>query len=250
MQNKNSFVNALQSSTGIALSTLMLFAFAAPARSAGPILNGSFENIGTATASFSIDNPTGLPNWSASPSGNKILDCLVLSSAITDFCGNAFGGGLHFWVNPGPSPDGGNFVAIDGVQAYSTPLVQTLTGLVVGSRYQVFFYQAAAQQSGFDGATTDQWQVSLGTDTQYSTLMNNVTHGAVPWMSQALFFTATAASEALSFMAIGTPAGMPPFALLDGVSVTQTPEPGTCMLLGLGLLGIPIARKVLKKRVG
>lgn len=185
----------------------MLFALTATVQGAGPILNGSFENIGLATASFSIDNPTGLPNWSASPSGNKILDCLVLSSATTYFCGNAFGGGLHFWVNPGPSPDGGNFVAIDGVQTYSTPLVQILTGLVVGSRYQVFFYQAAAQQSGFNGATTDQWQVSLG-----------------------------------------TPSGMPPFALLDGVSVTQTPEPGTCMLLGLGLLGIPIARKVLKKR--
>ena len=226
----------------------MLFALTAPVQGAGPILNGSFENIGTATASFSIDNPTGLPNWSASPSGNKILDCLVLSSATTDFCGNAFGGGLHFWVNPGPSPDGGNFVAIDGVQTYSTPLVQILTGLVVGSRYQVFFYQAAAQQSGFNGATTDQWQVSLGTDTRFSTLMNVADHGAVPWMSQALFFTANAATEALSFMAVGTPSGMPPFALLDGVSVTQTPEPGTCMLLGLGLLGIPIARKVLKKR--
>lgn len=45
----------------------------------------------------------------------------------------------------------------------------------------------------------------------------------------------TSASEVLSFLAIGTPAGVPPFALLDGVSISEVPEPGSLVLLGAGL---------------
>jgi len=40
----------------------------------------------------------------------------------------------------------------------------------------------------------------------------------------------------LSFLAVGTPAGVPPFSLLDGVSMTSAvPEPQTWGMLGLGL---------------
>lgn len=39
----------------------------------------------------------------------------------------------------------------------------------------------------------------------------------------------------LSFLAVGTPAGVPPFSLLDGVSMVAVPEPQTWGMLGLGL---------------
>jgi hypothetical protein len=217
------------------------------------LFNGSFENIGSATASFSINNPTLLPNWSLSPSpsGNFVLNCLIVAGAPASgpLCsGNVNGWTLGFWQMPGPSPDGGNFVAIDGDQNFSRALQQTVTGLVVGQQYNVSFYQAAAQQSGYDGATTERWQVSLGTETKLSTLMNNPNHGMVGWMSQTLSFTADATSEVLSFLAVGTPNGLPPFVLIDGITVTaQTPEPGSYALLGLGLLGIGAARWRRKK---
>jgi len=232
---------------GASIITLVL---ATPPARATIVWNGSFEDVGTATASFSISNPTILPGWSATPSGNEVLDCLVFSGATSPLCsGNVNGWTLGFWVNPGPSPDGGNYVAVDGDDRYSTPLTQMLTGLVPGTVYDISFYQAAAQQQGFNGTTTEQWQVELGGESQYTTIMDDANHGAVGWMTQSLTYTATASSELLSFIALGTPNGEPPFVLLDGVSVTaDAPEPGTSALIGLGLLSIPIVHKLLKKR--
>lgn len=232
--------------------TIMALALASlPVGAINIVTNGSFENIGTATASFSINNPTVLPGWTATPSGNMILDCLVRAGATANLCGTAFGGGFTFWVNPGPSPDGGNYVAIDGDPAYETALTQTLTGLTSGAQYTVSFWQAAAQQNGFTGATTERWQVGFGSSTQLTSIMNNASHGAVGWNRQTLTFTASGASQLLSFLAVGTPNGQPPFVLLDGVSVNQiigTPEPATFGMLGAALLGLPLIRRMRKKK--
>jgi len=249
MFNRLLTVRYLSGSAVLGASMIGLVFCALPAH-ATIVWNGSFEDVGTATSSFSISNPTILPGWSATPAGNQVLDCLVFSGATSPLCsGNVHGWTLAFWVDPGPSPDGGNYVAVDGDQNYSTPLTQTLTGLVPGTVYDVTFYQAAAQQQGFNGATTDQWEVELGGDSQFSTIMDDANHGAVGWMSQSMTFTAQLSSELLSFIAVGTPNGEPPFALLDGVSVTaDAPEPGTSALIGIGLLSIPIVHKLLKKR--
>jgi PEP-CTERM motif len=241
------------STTGLPLLAL---AVAAPFAFAGPVLtpivlNGSFEDVGTASASFSINNTTILPSWTAvGVSGNKILNCLVYAGATNNLCGNAFGGGLQFWVHPGASPDGGNFVAIDGDPNFAVPLTQTVTGLTPGERYSISFYQAAAQQKGFDGATTERWSVSLGSGpAQLTTLMLNANHGAVGWMQQTLTFTAANASELLKFVAVGTPNGLPPFVLLDGVSIAVAiPEPTSFALIGLGLLALPAFRRLRKKQ--
>lgn len=228
------------------LFALLMIALPSQATS---IVNGSFESVGTATASFSINLDGPLPGWTATPTGNQILNCLVFSGATTDICGKtAFGGGLTFWAFPGASPDGGNYVAIDGAAAFSTSLTQQLTGLVVGKQYAISFYQAAAQQKGFTGVNTEQWQVSFDNVSQLSTLMNNASQGDVGWMYQSLRFTATATKQALIFVAKGTPSGQPPFVLLDGVTITSVPEPGTFVLIGLALVSFPIGRKLWTKR--
>lgn len=228
----------------VLLPTLLL---AALPSSAATIVNGSFENVGAAVNSFAIDLPTALPGWSATPSGNKILDCLVMPGDTNNLCGGAFGGGFQFWnagtggnFPGGPSPDGGNFIAMDGDNNYSSALTQLVTGLTIGQQYNINFYQGAAQQYGFTGPTTEQWQVSLGAQTQLSTLQTDASHGYVDWSAQSLTFTATATSETLSFLAKGTPSGVPPFSLLDGVSITpsgasSTPEPSSLVLIGIGV---------------
>jgi hypothetical protein len=55
-------------------------------------------------------------------------------------------------------------------------------------------------------------------------------------------FTADAVTETLNFLSIGTPTGLPPMALLDGVSVTAVPEPAAwaMMLLGFGGIGAAV----------
>lgn len=62
---------------------------------------------------------------------------------------------------PGTSPSGGSFVAMDGAYAVG-PLSQTINGLIPGKATSVSFYGAGARQEGYSGATTEQFQVSLG----------------------------------------------------------------------------------------
>ena len=114
------------------------------------------------------------------------------------------------------------------------------------------FWQAAAQQTTFTGGTTERWEVSLGgSPTQLSTIMSPIqpggdglgggtATGVRPWQKQTLTFTAGSTSQALSFLAVGAPRGMPPLSLLSAVSIAPTavPEPltflGTMTALGLG----------------
>jgi PEP-CTERM motif len=143
---------------------------------------------------------------------------------------------------PETSPDGGNYVAADG--AFDVGAIQqTIHGLTPGNRYDLGFYWAGAQQIGYDGPTTEQWQVSLGSETHSTAVVNNGSHGFTGWMHHNMTFTATAADEVLSFLAVGTPSGVPPFVLLDGVTMNAAvPEPKSVAVIGLGLAGLAAAR--------
>ena len=61
-------------------------------------------------------------------------------------------------------------------------------------------------------------------------------------MLETFDFTAGATSEMLSFLAVGTPANnLPPFALLDGVTLTAVPEPSTWAMMLVGFSGLGYA---------
>ena len=141
------------------------------------------------------------------------------------------------------SPTGGNFIGADG--AYGTaPITQTINGLATGATYAVSFAWAAAQQTGFTGATTEQWKVTLGSSTQNTNVVGIASTGFSGWMNQTFNFVATSSSEVLSFLANGTPTGVPPFALLSNVSLTKVPEPASATLMITAVVGlIGIARR-------
>jgi hypothetical protein len=139
---------------------------------------------------------------------------------------------------PPASPAGGYFIAQDG-DFQQGAISQTVTGLTAGQQYNVGFWWAGAQQTGFAGPSTDAWQVSLGSETLTTPTVNVASQGFSGWTFQSFTFTADNTSDVLSFLATSTPSGVPPFALLDGVTMTGTPEPAsiTMSLLAFGAFG-------------
>jgi hypothetical protein len=206
------------------------------------ITNGSFElsSNGNGQPGFN----TTLTGWTSTGYN------FVYASGTADTTGAVGNAGTVKLWGPGTgsangltasSPDGGNFIAADG--AYQVGAIsQTLTGLTVGQAYTVSFWWAGAQQSGFTGATTEQWNVSFGGTTQSTPAIDNANHGFTGWVQQTFTFIADNTTDTLSFLAVGTPTGKPPFSLLDGVSVNPVPEPSTVVLMGIGLVGVGVVR--------
>jgi hypothetical protein len=73
--------------------------------------------------------------------------------------------------------------------------------------------------------------------------MHVASESDVGWNSQSMLFTASATTQTLTFLALGTPNSDPPFALLDGVSLIQVPEPASIALLGFGIVGVAGLRR-------
>jgi hypothetical protein len=279
----------LRKSAVIAFSAILVSTFALSAE-ANLVTNGSFETtIGRIGNTTNTANPTaGMLLTSANITGPSVtpitlfgwnttqdgIGCVTFPNTyVNGVCGPGRFAGSGFQAGgPGLSPDGGNFVLIDGDRdiPVSTTLYQTLNGLIVGQFYDVFFYQAAAQFLDRSGDTTERWDVSLGgnpanitSDGNFiggvhllSDLMNTPGGSFHSWDPQTLRFLVTDSnlpagsqtSQVLGFFSVGFPGGQPPIVLLDGVSVTQVPEPETLALVGIGLLGALLARRQEKKR--
>ncbi len=153
---------------------------------------------------------------------------------------------------PASSPLGGNFIAADGAFEQGA-ITQSISGLVTNQHYALNFYWGAAQQESFTGPTTENWTVSLkdsGGNGQSYTTTNAVltaTGQFSGWMLQTYYFTATATTETLSFLAAGTPSGEPPFSLLANVSLQVVPDAANWALFG-GFGSLCIVMETMRRR--
>lgn len=193
--------------------------------SAQIVQNGNF---GTTGSSANLTNgQTGVGGSWTYAQGTAIYQCLIAK----DTPGTC---SINDWVNPGNSPNGGNFIAIEtelpGTSSSGT-ISQAIGSLTAGTRYTLMFDVGEE-----DGPVT--WTVTLA-----GTTLTTVTDTTAGWdtVPIAVTFTATTAeSGGVLAFAASTSSGAPPIALLDGVSI---PEPASVSLLGLGALGIAGLRK-------
>ena len=248
------------------LSALALAALGvAPAHAVGPklVTNGGFETgtsitppgQNTPALSYSIDSANGggtVTGWTTS--GYNFVYASPSDAMNTGAWTPQFNAYTKLWdanVVTGTStgaavdPNGGRFIAADGAFQVGA-ISQVVQGLTPGAQYDVSFYWGGAQQTGFTGVNTEGWSVSLGSQTQATQIVTNVSQGFTGWMYTTMTFTAQTANATLSFLANGTPSGQPPFALLDGVSLvsrSSVPEPATLLLLAPAFAAVTALRR-------
>ena len=265
----------------LALAALAMAGFTTAAQ-ANLVSNGSFETFsntasGCTNSSQQVVNSgtsSNLTGWTTGPgtaasppSPPNTSYTFVLSTSnyssfqplAADNSGNCSAIGLQSTITA--SGDGGNFVASDPKYengAYT--LAQTITGLLIGSTYNVTFDMGAGQQTTFSGATTDWWTVGLtntaGSGTSQTTPTITLPSGGFSgWVGETMQFVAGATSQVLWFMGGSTAAsGQPPFVLLDGVNLTLTnsqvpvPEPPAYAMLMAGLLGLLGVRRLYRRK--
>ena len=244
---------------GMGLMSLALLALVAGlpqvGRAQNLVSNGGFEtltDIQTGTASteggfigaFNDTNGNWVPmttanGWTSTGFSFAFLSGRGDSTGAPIWYGQPVADRVKMWgpangVNNGlsDSPSGGNYVTLDG--GWEPGFIsQTISGLTINKQYQLSFQWAGAQMYGYDGDTTDELTVSLGSQSQVAGVLSIPEHTFSGWMTTTMVFTATANTETLTFAnSATTGVGLPPFLLLDGVSLTAVPEPGSPLLLG------------------
>ena len=234
------------------------FASAAPINL---VVNGGFEQTTLTSSQQFTTQITGWSNATTSGYTGYGYNFLIMAGTGDTSGFTSLGGNRDYFWGPAAvgsanysnngltasSPTGGNYIASDGDSNFHGAISQMITGLSVGSTYQLSFDWGATQFYGYSGNTTDAWQVTLGGDTKTTGTITTASHGFSAWRTATMTFTATGATELLSFLAIGTPNGEPPTLLLDNVSLvatsTSVPEPASLAVLGAGLLGFAAFRR-------
>lgn len=178
------------------------------------------------------------PAYTANPSPGP-LDASGGNTRLVLYSTTNTQGPLGLDTIPSSSPVGGNYVALDG-SADVGPLSQQLTGLTIGTEYDLSFYWAAAQQQGYQApqGLTELLKVSLGGQSISTAQISYAQYTFQDWRQVTMRFKADAVDPVLSFLSVGTPNGLPPFALLDGVSLEAVPEPSAALLGVLGALAL------------
>jgi PEP-CTERM motif-containing protein/uncharacterized protein DUF642 len=232
--------------SSVALAASMALAIGSAAHATTNLVtNGDFSSGPSANAQFGTGfGGQTVTGWTG---GNGYQLYFVGGTQTTTSAVSQYNTGLEYF-HPSAStlsPNGGNFVALDGDSSVRASISQTLTGLNTTQTYALTFDWAAGQLINRVGDITEQLQVSFGSDVQLTSILSVPSTAFSGWNVVTMYFKPTSSTETLTFLSLGTPNGLPPMALLDGVSLTAVPEPATwaMMLIGFGGLGAMIRRR-------
>lgn len=208
------------------------------------VTNGGFELSSYTSSQVFFGANTPATDWTSG--GSWVIFCTAANTRCDD---SALYGYL---APPVPlSPQGGNFMAFDGDPSFSAPFTQTISGLTVGASYTLSFYMAGAQECCANSPTTESMTVTLGSETYTTPTINTPADGFSPWMLYSTTFTYSGGGDVLTFLAAGAPSGEPPYALLDGVSLTSggVPELSTWAMIIVGFAGVCFAARVRRRAI-
>jgi hypothetical protein len=243
---------------------------------------GSTTNVSLATTSYTVAG--SVSSWTEAYTGGtgttEQIDCLVAVLNITDTCGSPGpGSSKHIGIPSAPSGSGilpagtANYLEVDGDPTWGAPVWTNMTGLTVGAKYELSFYQASNEENGNNKIYDDSWEVylipgaasgpyicpvcatpvdPLPADLAFTSVpMHNTGAKSTPWQVEKFVFTATSASEILEFVtdAVATTSGafQPPLLDLAAVSSQAVPEAGTWALTIVGA-GLVLAGSRLRRR--
>jgi hypothetical protein len=148
------------------------------------------------------------------------------------------GSNLELWTNNGQY-EGEVHAELNAHASTNTAwsIFQTFS-TISGQRYDLFFAYKARRAS--NSGSDEVFRVNVASDVW--TVSDHVTNS---WKTFSQSFVATGATTTLRFTAV-TPSTGTLGNFLDDIRVT-VPEPGALALLGLGLLGLGIAKKRTKR---
>jgi hypothetical protein len=206
------------------------------------VTNGGFESSQYSNSTVLFGPNAIATNWTSN--GDWIIFCSASGIACDD--------SRTYGYLSGPvsaSPQGGNFVGIDGTPGFDGSISQTITGLTAGKSYTLSFYMATAQECCLTDPTTETVTATLGNETFTTPTVSTSGGGVTPWKLYSTTFTYTGGGDILSFVNAGT--GTPPYALLDGVSLTGggVPEPGAWAMMLAGFAGLGLLARARRKAV-
>lgn len=236
------------------------------------VINGDFEtNGGRGQLGGGVSSAA---SWASGTTGDAAVAFNFIADGTADDATAGTSGGMptiyssssgtniFLWgpgngVNNGftGSPNGGYFLASHAVWATAV-ISQSISGLTPGKQYTLTFDWAQGQLTDTQGDTSSGWDVNFGSENASTGALALASQGFGNWTAFNHNFTATSASQTLSFLAIGGPSATDAMALLDGISLTevesvgggQVPEPASLALMMAGLMVLSPLRRLRKTR--